>query len=262
MPRRSGDSAPPLSFFDGEDGPELGVIPRKKRPPRVRPSVPARPTIKKTHGTPKSEALPGTKRFNREQIRHYKELMQQHFGNTSVSISDHQNWPLYGTFHKIEDYIQKVKTDYLNPIWEHQVNHKTKVEQIHSKHVDTSGWDFASIYKRVSSFAEENGQMNRLTLEKPWAPDSGRPYANVVLAWLFAAKKQLMWTLTVYMKKNKAGDSEAAQFVKDSEAGAAARAQFKLFKAKLHQRAPREPAFADHAALERQYALLHPHRSA
>ena len=271
MPRRNrSEPIAPLSFFDEDEGARtgLGIVPKRGRRARVAPSIPrpARTIFKKEHQDETPRARPAsvvnTKRYNREQIKHYKELMKTHFGNTRDILDKHVSWPRYATFEKIEDYIDKVKTSYLKPIWEQNDNHKTKVEHIHSKQVDISGWDFASIHKRVSSFAEENDQTNRLTLEKPWASDSGKPYVNVVLAWLFAAKKQLMWTLTVYLRTKKAGDSMADKFVSDSEAGSDARAKFKEFKAKLHKRAPREPAFPDHAALEHQYAVLHPHRAA
>lgn len=271
MPRRnrSGDSAP-LSFFDGDDGIQttlaVGTPPASPRghvgPARTRPAgmTKRKRTNPKKEGPARGTLTPGSKRRTRAQIKHYKELMKKHFGNTHEILEGHASWPRFATFERIEDYIQKVKTEYLNPIWDQKVNHKTKMEEIHSKHVDTAGWDFESIYKRVSSFADENGQENRLTLPKPWASDSGKPYVNVVLAWLFAAKKQLMWTLTVYLKKHKAGDAEAEKFVHESEAGAAARTQFKEFKAKLPTRAPRGPPLKDHAALEHQYVALHPHR--
>ena len=203
----------------------------------------------------------GSKRFVRFHIKKYKDLMKTHFKNTHDTLEKEKDWPRYATFERIGDYIQKVKTDYVKPIMAREgLNHKGKLEAIHGTHVDTAGFDFGSVHKRVSSFAKDNSLENRLTLEAPWTHDGHRPYVNVVLAWLFAAKKQLMYTLTVYLKEHKPGDSTALKFIRESEAGAEARKQFKNWKAKLPKREPRAEPFPDHDVLEEQYKALHPHR--
>lgn len=282
MPRRNNRNdladTPPraaLSFFDEDErthdlslegkrkpGEKAVAVVRstggiKKKGRKAKPSSAPGPARVPTPTGPH----PGSKRYKLAQIAHYKDLMKKHFALTHEILDEHASWPRYATFERIEDYIQKVKEEYIQPIWAREgVKHKDKLEAIHSAKVDTTNYDFESIYKRVSTFAVENGMQNRLTLKKPWAQEGKKPYVNVVLAWLFAAKKQLMYTLTVYLKANKATDPDVARFIHESEAGAAARTEFKNIKATLKQRAPREPPFKDHALMEEQYKALHPHK--
>jgi hypothetical protein len=271
MSRRTNErnTRAPLSFFDEDEATHgLGVTPKKITPsarkisPRVtRPpqefKKPARSTVPHATG-PKA----GSKREKLAHIKHFKGVMQVHFKHTHEILDEQKSWPRYATFERIEKYIQKIQTEYVTPIWDGKDTHKSKVEHIHSNHVNTADMDLNSIYKRVSTFAEENGVKNRLTLSEPVGNESHKPYANVVLAWLFAAKKQLMFTLTVYLKTHKVDDAQARKFIHESEAGADARAKFKELKAQLPHREPRAPFFADHAALEEQHAALHAHRAA
>lgn len=285
MPRRDQyDAYPPLraplSFFDEDEMQPLGLTPEErraraaaKRAAAATPSImPAgdikkrKPRNKKKTGPARVTPIapgtlrPGSRRFVLSQVAGFKEMMKKHFKETHNIWDEHTTWPQHATLERIGDYIQKVKVDYIKPIWEQEgLNHKGKLEAIHSAKVDTTDYDFESIYKRVASFAEENGLQNRLVLKKPWAHEGKKPYVNVVLAWLFAAKKQLMYTMTAYLKQTKPEDPMASKFVRESEAGSAARAAFKQHKAELKQRAPRNPPFKDHALMEEQYQALHPH---
>jgi hypothetical protein len=274
MSRRTNErnTRTPFSFFEEDEaapgkpvtpgtarvGPRkvTAPIPGVKRTPDEFKKPATRPTV--SHST---RPATGTKREKLAHIKQYKNLMNTHFKETNRILDEHTSWPRYATFERIEEYIQKVKTDYVTPVWEESGNHKSKVEKIHKTQIDAATWDFKSIHKRISTFAEENDVTNRLTLSEPVGNESHKPYANVVLAWLFAAKKQLMYTLTIYLKKHKEGDKQAMKFIENSEAGAAARTKFKEWKAKLSHRAPREPFFADHAQLEDQYRDLHVHRA-
>ena len=216
------------------------------------------PRNKKTTGPAK--VAPASRRFILTQIAGFKELMKKHFKETHNIWDAHPSWPHHATLQLIGDYIQRVKVDYIKPIWEKkELNHKGKLEEIHSTKVDTIEYEFAKIHDQVASFAEENGLQNRLVPKKPWAHGGNEPYVNVVLAWLFAAKKQLMYTMTAYLKQAKPDDPMAHKFVFESEAGSAARTGFKKHKALLKPRAPRNPPFKDHALMEEQYQALHPH---
>lgn len=270
----------PLSFFDEDEtstqGPAVGFTPapRARKATAAKKVAPAPPgvvhttTFSKKRKTKNPSSVPGpmvegSKRFVRFHIKQHKDLMKTHFKETHEIYDQHASWPGYATFKQIGKYIQDVKTDYLKLIWANKtMNHKAKLMEIHSTEIEeTDDFNFEQIHDEVSSFAKENSLENRLTLNTPWATASHTPFVTVVLAWLFAAKKQLMYTLTVYLKAHKAADSAAAKFIRESEAGAEARKQFKNWKTKLPKREPRTVPFPDHDVLEEQYKALHPHHT-
>ena len=259
-----------LSFFDTSDSdPKKGLTVKAQTLPHTRdkkaqsPSV-VRPARVFKHREPQAPPLlPAvseidTKNATRKKIKYYRELMRDHFEYADDLLEDNPEWPGHHTFQSIQRYIQRVQ-EVLKPIWEQDSNYKTKIAAIHSTHVNTDGWNFTKIYKQVSEFAINNEVENQLTLENPLAHSGEGPYAKVVLAWLFAAKKQLMQSLTVYMKENSGDDPDTDRFVFESEAGAAARAKVKGLQKKIPRRSHHKQTFEDFDLLLQQYDKLHIH---
>lgn len=261
-----------LSFFDTSDDdqnqsltgkaktlPHTGDKKSQSHPSVVRPARVFKHRKPQDHPLLPAVSEIDTKNATRKKIKHYRQEMWDNFQNARDLLLDNPEWPGHYTFQNIEHFIGKVQ-EVLQPIWEQDSNHKTKIAAIHSMHINTDGWNLTKIYRQVSEFAINNGVENQLTLENPLAHSGEGPYAKVVLAWLFAAKKQLMRSLTVYMRDNAGDDPDADRFVYESEAGDAARATVKRLQKKLPRRSHHKQTFEDFDLLVQQYDKLHIHR--
>lgn len=83
-------------------------------------------------------------------------------------------------------------------------------------------------------------------------------YVNVVLAWLFAAKRQLMNILEVMLEQIQNKDEMVKEYIAESKKGKEARAKCMQHKHTLGLRHHANPYnIQDAADLKHQYTLIH-----
>jgi hypothetical protein len=164
------------------------------------------------------------------------EAMKEHFKNAERIYEQHASWPLTRTHALIKTYIEKCKADIAEVRQAHTGPgaHKDKIEAVHARMIEVTGWDFKAIDGELHAWASQVGVVNRLLMDRPYFRHGGgnHVYVNVVIAWLFAAKRQLMSTLEADLKK-KPSTPSIKEFIEESDKGREARSHYKTHKEAL-----------------------------
>ena len=184
--------------------------------------------------------------------------MQHHFKETEILYEQHTGWPLYKIYQKIQECISICKKDIRDArthtgAGRHQLN----IEAVHATRIDTTGWGFKAIFDAINGFAYK-AKHTYLTLEKPHHHTDGtHMYVNVVLAWLFAAKSQLMSNLAVYIEQTYVKTPAMDKFLDHEHKGREARSAYHQYKAQIPRREHSKYTLADKALLTEQYEKMH-----
>ena len=190
------------------------------------------------------------------QIKH----MRDHFKETDNLLEKNSSWPLHSTHTQINMYIMKCK-ELVKETRTHTGAgaHRLNTEAVHSKHIDVSNWPLKAWFNDIQGYAESTGIKNHLTLPSPLvAAGSSRPYVNVVLSWMFAAKRQLMADLAEYIKDAPTKTADMSKFLEHNEKGVNARKAFKQDKAFLGPKHRQNPySLADEDLLRKQREDFH-----
>lgn len=191
-------------------------------------------------------------------MKHNLEIMKENYKDTENIFKAHSAWPLYPIYEKIENCIKKCKEaihearSYTGP-----QKHKHNVEAVHAKRIDTSGWGFKAIHDAITKYVYQ-AERNHLKLERPHHhADGTHMYVNVVLAWLFAAKRQMMTNLTVYIAQAFNPTPAMGKFLEHEHKGREAFAAYHKYKRELPVRKHKPYHLEDQALLAEQYAALY-----
>ena len=189
--------------------------------------------------------------------------MKTHFAETERLLERNEKWPMHYTHSRITFYINLCK-DEIKKARSHigPGSHKLNLEAVHKKHLhETDGWSFKQIYTDISQYTASEHIKNHLTLEKPMIADGESGfYVNVALAWLFAAKRQLMTTLAKFIQDQPRGERSADmnKFLEENEKGVNSRRAYRQDKELLGQKHHAHPYdLHDKAVLARQHAMLY-----
>jgi hypothetical protein len=100
--------------------------------------------------------------------------------------------------------------------------------------MDVTGWNFKAIDGELSAWSSQVGVVNHVLMDRPYFTHGkgNHVYVNVVIAWLFAAKRQLMSILEADLKK-KASTPSIQEFIEESDKGREARKHYKAHKEAL-----------------------------
>lgn len=186
------------------------------------------------------------------------EIMKKNFKDAEDIYAEHKSWPLRSIHQNIEHCIDKCKEE-IQKARSHTGagRHKLNVEAVHAKRIDTEGWDFEEIYKQITQFAHQ-AKPNHLKLDRPHHHKDGTHlFVNVVLAWLFAAKRQLMSNLAVYCEQLYVKDAAVVKFLEHENKAHQALTSFHHFKKMLPEKKHKSYVLQDQNLLDEQYAALH-----
>jgi hypothetical protein len=200
---------------------------------------------------------------HKEAMKKSAAAMTGYFKNAHALYTRH-DWPLRHTYDTIDAHIQECKDVIAKVRGEHvgPGKHKTQVEAVHAALINAVDFEFKTIHDKLATQSEKAGIKNHLVLDRPYhAHADFILYVNVVIAWLFAAKRQLMAVVEELAKQNMhaQGWEEAATFVQMSEHGRTARQAFEMHKHALHHE-PREGKYdlQDVSDLKKQHDILYP----
>lgn len=233
-------------------GPEVGKRKRSRSRPVSKP-----PKEHKAHHTPAGES--GLHR--KEIVAHMKThlaIMKDNYKETENIYEAHPAWPLSLIYNKVQECIDKCKM----AIHEARTHtgtgrHKHNVEAVHSKRIDTSGWGLKAVHDAITGYVYQSPH-NHLTLDKPHHHTDGtHMFVNVVLAWLFAAKRQLMSNLTMFIEQAYNKTPAMSKFLEHEQRGREALAAYHSEKHKLHKRKHKSYNLEDQTLLDEQYAALY-----
>lgn len=273
-----GEKASFLSEYDSEGkwigpGPEPPRgLPRRRHRSQSRGagersrsvSVP-RPHVKKAR--PEGD-IP--EEMNEYEIRHmHKEGMQKraaemkkHFHDSDTIYAEHNSWILHATYLKINEHIQQCKTDIAEVRNAHKGpgKHKEVLEAVHSQHIDITEWHLRGIHTSLANESSSHGVVNRLLLDHPYVSEGtyNVVYLNVALAWLFAAKRQLMTIVEADVKKIANKTQKMQDFINACDAGREARNHYLKHKHALGVKKHKDPYhLADEHDLKHQHDVFY-----
>lgn len=210
------------------------------------------------HHAPKSFK---NKKGYKEIMMHMKNslgVMKEHFKATETIYEEHSAWPLHPIYMKIQDCIEKCKQEIRNTRTHTGTGrHRRNVEAVHAKRIDTSGWGLKGIHDAITSYVYQ-AKTNHLKLERPHHhADGTHLYVNVVLAWLFAAKRQIMSNLSVYIEQAFNKTPAMTKFLEHEHKGREAFAAFRGYKKDLPPRKRKSYTLEDANLLAEQHAALY-----
>lgn len=185
-------------------------------------------------------------------------IMREHFKETEKMYEAHSAWPLNPIYLKIQDCIEKCKQE-IRDARTHTGpgRHKLNVEAVHAKRIDTSGWGFKAIHDAITGYMYQ-AKTNHLRLESPHHHKDGtHMYVNVVLAWLFAAKRQVMSNLAVYIEQAFNKTPAMLRFIEHEHKGREAFAAYHRYKKELPKRKHKSYHLEDQDLLTEQYVTLY-----
>jgi hypothetical protein len=246
LQQTSGPKTKTATFLPEQKAPKLG---NKNRGRRKGKSAPA-------------ASEPGPDRMSKKGIRNqmaeHLKAMKDHFHETETIYESHPAWPLTPIYQKIQACILKCKEEIRGTRSHTGVGrHKLNVEAVHAKRIDTSGWGFKAIHDAITEYVHQ-AKPNHLTLEKPHHhADGTHMYVNVVLAWLFAAKRQLMSNLSVYLEQVFNKTPATAKFLEHEHKAREALAAFHRDKRELPGRKRKSYDLHDKTLLDEQYAAMY-----
>jgi hypothetical protein len=239
-------------------GPEPKKGKRRRSKKTTRPSKPHASHIP-TEDKPKSEGV--IRHEHKIDLQNKVASMKKHFSETDRLLERNDKWPMHYTHSRVTFYIGQCK-DVIKKARSHTGpgSHKANAEAVHSKHLhETDGWSFKAIHSDIHQYSESVGIKNHLTLDKPLTePGDTGMYVNVVLAWLFAAKRQLMTTLAKFIDEQSSKSADMIQFLEENNKGVNARRAYrtdKTFLGAKHHARPYD--LHDKALLAKQHAILY-----
>ena len=201
-------------------------------------SVP-RPHVKK----PRPEGhVPAEMGENQERHMHKEVMnksaaeMKKYFGEADDIYTEHPKWLLFETHVTINEHIAQCKSVIADVRLKHKGpgKHKEKVESVHATEIDITHWKCKQIHEELVYQSGTHKVDNRLLLERPYDPqDSHHVYVNVALAWLFAAKRQLMTILEADVKRIPSRTPKMDEFIAACEKGRQARKHYHDHKTAL-----------------------------
>ena len=195
------------------------------RPPRVKKAKPA--------GAAHSGEMNQTRHKHKEGMKQSAADMKEHFKESDKIFAEHESWPLHGTYLQINAHIQQCKTDIAEVRAEHAApgQHKESVEAVHSTRIDIGNWHTGTMYDTLERESADHHVHLRLLLRHPRDEhDSNYVYVNVALAWLFAAKRQLMAIVEADVEQMADKTPRMEAFVKACKEGRQAREQYLTHK--------------------------------
>ena len=197
------------------------------RPPRVKKAKPA--------GAAHSDdtTMNQTRHKHKEGMKQSAADMKEHFKESDQIFAEHESWPLHGTYLQINAHIQQCKTDIAEVRAEHAApgQHKESVEAVHSTRIDIGNWHTGTMYDTLERESAAQNVHLRLLLRHPRDEhDSNYVYVNVALAWLFAAKRQLMAIVEADVEQMADMTPRMEAFVKACKEGRQAREQYLTHK--------------------------------
>ena len=189
--------------------------------------------------------------------------MKEHFKESDKIFAEHESWPLHGTYVQINAHIQQCKTAIAEVRAEHTApgQHKESVEAVHGTHIDIGGWHTGTMYDTLKSESVAHHVHLRLLLERPYSEHSfNHVYVNVALAWLFAAKRQLMAIVEADVEQMADMTPKKEAFVNACKEGRQAREQYLSHKHFLGVKKHKNKyELEDQEDLEHQHnRLMHP----
>lgn len=210
---------------------------------------------------PSSEAPVRHKSARKEIIAHMQsslKRMKENYKETEDIFESNPEWPLSDAYITIQAYILKCKTA-IHAARSHTGlgRHAMNVEAVHAARIDTSNWDFASIYDPIVNFPHQ-GHHNHLKLPRPHHHKDGTHlFVNVVLAWLFAAKSQLMSNLAAYINDQGRRTPVMEKFLQYSHVGKEALEAYHGYKHQLTPKKPKKYNLQDATLLDEQHKALY-----
>lgn len=176
-----------------------------------------------------------TRHWHKEGMKKSAADMKEHFKESDKIFAEHESWPLHGTYLQINAHIQECKTDIAEVRAQHTApgQHKESVEAVHSTHIDIRNWHTGTMYDTLKSESVANHVHLRLILEHPYSEHEhslNYVYVNVALAWLFAAKRQLMAIVEADVEQMADKTPRMKAFVKACKEGRQAREQYLTHK--------------------------------
>ena len=174
-----------------------------------------------------------TRHWHKEGMKQSAADMKEHFKESDQIFAEHESWPLHGTYLQINAHIQQCKTDIAEVRAEHAApgQHKESVEAVHSTHIDIGNWHTGTMYDTLERESAAQNVHLRLLLRHPRDEhDSNYVYVNVALAWLFAAKRQLMAIVEADVEQMADMTPRMEAFVKACKEGRQAREQYLTHK--------------------------------
>lgn len=238
--------------------PKHHVQHRRRRPPSRPPKAGgAHPAA--AEDKPKSEGM--VRHEHKVDLHNKVASMKKHFSETDTILERNSKWPMHYTHSRIIFYIGQCK-DVIKAARSHKGagSRKANSEAVHSKHLhETDGWSFGAIHSDIHQYSESVDIKNHLSLEKPLtAPGESGMYVNVVLAWLFAAKRQLMTTLAKYISDQYVKTADMVKFLEENEKGVNARRAYRTDKNFLGAKHHAHPYdLHDKEVLARQHSILY-----
>lgn len=202
------------------------------------------------------------KRHARKQDKKAKlASMKKHFKQTEILLDKNTQWPMHYTHSRIDFYINQCKEE-IQKAKSHTGagSHKLNSEAVHKKLLhETDGWSFKAIFTDISQLCANEGVKNHLALQKPMTAEGETGmYVNVVLAWLFAAKRQAMTALAKFIQDQPSKTPDMIQFLEENKKGIAARADYRADKEFLGPRHHAHPYdLHDRTILARQHEILY-----
>lgn len=188
--------------------------------------------------------------------------MKTHFHRTEEILNEHSAWPLYDVHIQLVDYMEKCKAIIADVRKQNKGPglHQRSVEAVHAKHLNIQGWHFHKMHNTLMYHANEAGVPFHIVLETPYTghEDVQKVYVNVALAWLFAAKRQLMNILETMIEKKMIKTGKEQEYISESKKGKEARNEYLKHKHALGVRHHANPYnIQDAADLKHQYDLFH-----
>jgi hypothetical protein len=158
--------------------------------------------------------------------------MKEHFVETDRLLERNEDWPMHYIHSQISFHITECK-EKIKETRTHTGTgaHRLNTEAVHAKHIDIDHWAIKSWFNDIQQYAQSTGIKNHFTLPSPLVASGGhRPYVNVALSWLFAAKRQLMSNLAAYIRAAPTKTADMSKFLEHNEKGVKARQAFKADK--------------------------------
>ena len=207
---------------------------------------------------PQTQQREPTRKHMVKEMQQHLATMKKHFKETENIYEAHKAWPLNPIYEKIQQCIDKCKLEIRNARTHTGTGrHIKNVQAIHATRIDTSGWGLKAIHDAITQYVYQ-APHNHLTLQTPHHHEEGtHMYVNVVLAWLFAAKRQLMSNLTVYIDQAYNKTPAMQQFLTHERSGRQALADYHRIKAQLPPKKRKSLDLADSHTLDEQHRALY-----
>lgn len=265
MPRRTAKKTLASFFYDTSAPKSTGVMPKLKEYERNAegvwiwkgPGEPTKPipTTKKRKMSAKKQEWHETK----QEIENLAKEMNKQFQDCEKILRDHPSWPLHDTVMQINGMIQKCKETLKDArIDAKGKSHKERIEAVHQTTIDISEWDIASIHGNIDEECKKTHFTNRLTLRPYNSSQSRPPYVNVVIQWLFTAKRLAMRAIERYIDTLSSKTDKMKQFNGRGMKGRQLRNQLQAMKKSIEKKHHKgEIKLADRSDAEHQYKEIH-----